>query len=79
MMSNTHRTADIQGRLLGIPYDWRRPTWAKLKARVWNPGGPLLSPKVFGWGWTINLAHRHTKVLFGVVIGIALAAVIFGG
>jgi hypothetical protein len=46
------------GTFLGIPYDWRRPTVVRAKARWWNPGDPrLFTPKVFGWGWDINLAR----------------------
>ena len=48
--------APLTGRLLGIPYDWRVPTPARMKARWWNPEDRrVLTPKVFGWGWTINL------------------------
>ena len=46
------------GRFLGIPYDWRRPSKARLKERWWNPDDPrLFTPKSFGWGWSINLAR----------------------
>jgi hypothetical protein len=49
-------------RYLGIPYDWRWPTWQRIRARTWNPEDRrLLTPKAFGWGWTINfyeLARR---------------------
>ena len=38
-----------------MPYDWRKPTWPRLKAGVWNPvQGRLFIPKVFGWGCGIN-------------------------
>ncbi|MGD9890879.1 MAG: DUF5808 domain-containing protein [Dehalococcoidia bacterium] len=44
------------GRFLGLPYDWRRPTWARLRASVWNKDDPrILPPKAFGWGLGINL------------------------
>jgi len=44
-----------QGHIAGVPYDLRRPTAAKAKARMWNPGDPhLFTPKVFGAGWDIN-------------------------
>ncbi len=50
-----------QGHLAGIPYDWRRPTMARLKARGWNSHDRrLFTPKTFGWGFDINaywLAH----------------------
>jgi hypothetical protein len=46
------------GTYLGIPYDWRRPTVARLKSRWWNPAEPrLFTPKTFGWGYDINLAR----------------------
>jgi len=44
------------GRYLGLPYDWRRPTWERVKSRMWNPEDPrLLAPKAFGWGYDVNL------------------------
>jgi hypothetical protein len=47
------------GRLLGlVPYDFRKPTLQRVKARWWNPGDArLLTPRVFGVGWSINLAR----------------------
>jgi hypothetical protein len=49
------RVPDAQGKLLGMPYDWRRPTLARLRSRVWNPDEPrLFTPKSFGWGYDIN-------------------------
>ncbi|MCL3862502.1 DUF5808 domain-containing protein [Actinotalea sp. K2] len=38
-----------------VPYEFRVPTLPRVKARVWNPEGPLLSPHVFGVGWTLNI------------------------
>jgi len=41
-----------------MPYDWRRPTVARLKSRWWNPEDPrLFTPKTFGWGYDLNLAR----------------------
>lgn len=37
-----------------VPYDFRMPTADRLKETYWNPGGPLLSSKVFGVGWAPN-------------------------
>jgi len=45
------------GSFLGIPYDWRRLTRERIRFRLWNPDEPLLIPRVFGWGWTINFAR----------------------
>jgi hypothetical protein len=50
------RVPDPQGRFLGVPYDWRRPTVSRLRARWWNPAEPrLFTPKTYGWGFDINL------------------------
>jgi hypothetical protein len=68
------RTFDVQGRFLGMPYDWRLPGLGKLLARIWNPGGPLLSPKAYGWGYTLNLAHPGSWLLLGAVL---LAVLLF--
>jgi hypothetical protein len=50
-----------EGRWLGLPYDWRRPTRRRILERSWNPRDPrLLTPKAYGWGLGINayrLAH----------------------
>jgi len=46
------------GKFLGVPYDWRRPTLARAKSRLWNPSEPrLLVPKTFGWGYDVNFAR----------------------
>lgn len=44
------------GTFLRIPYDFRRPTLARFKQRVWNRDDDrILVPKDFGWGLTVNL------------------------
>jgi len=49
------------GRYLGLPYDWRRPTLERIKARVWNPDDArMLTPKAFGWGYDLN-AHAVAR------------------
>jgi len=46
------------GTFLGVPYDWRRPTLARYKARLWNPDEPrLIVPRAYGWGYDINFAR----------------------
>ena len=47
------------GRIVGlVPYDFRRPTVERVKARWWNPGDSrLFTPRVFGVGWSVNLAR----------------------
>jgi hypothetical protein len=62
-----------QGRHAGLPYDFRRPTAARIRARAWNPDDPrILTPKTFGWGLGVNFywllhpvrlvrAHRRSR------------------
>jgi len=64
----TSHQYDIQGRFCGLPYDFRIPTWAKIAKRLYRPGGPLLVPRVFGAGWTVNVAHPGSKWLAGVAL-----------
>ena len=43
-----------------VPYDFRLPTWARVRERMWSPDRPgLLSPQVFGVGWTVNLGRAY--------------------
>ena len=47
------------GKFLGIPYDWRRPTWTRVKQRWWNPSDRrVLTPKSYCWDFDINLRAR---------------------
>jgi hypothetical protein len=46
------------GKFLGVPYDWRRPTWKRYQSRWWNPKDRrIVMPRAFGWGWDFNLAE----------------------
>lgn len=46
----------LYGEVAGfIPYDFRFPSIRRIRRRVWDPSGPLLTPQVFGVGWTVNL------------------------
>lgn len=50
------------GEFAGIPYDWRRPTKARLKQRVWNPDAPFVNRRWWGWGYDFNfyaIVHPH--------------------
>jgi hypothetical protein len=56
MRPTQSKPAPGTGTWLGIPYDWRRPTWARLRSRWWNSEDRhLLTPKAFGWGYDLNL------------------------
>jgi hypothetical protein len=40
-----------------VPYDYRLPTMQRIKDRLWNPNGPVVSPQVFGVGWSVNFGR----------------------
>jgi hypothetical protein len=41
-----------------VPYDFRVPTIARLRERVWAPEDEhLLNPHPFGVGWTLNVGR----------------------
>lgn len=42
------------GRVAGVPYDFRPPTLARARDRIWNPDEPILVGTIFGLGWTVN-------------------------
>src|SRR5260370_7244180 len=46
-----------EGRLWGVvPYDFRPPTWERIRDAYWNPRSDrLFSDRVFGVGWAVNL------------------------
>jgi hypothetical protein len=50
------------GRLFdAVPYDFRPPTWRRIREAYWNPESDnLLSDRVFGVGWAINLRRATT-------------------
>jgi hypothetical protein len=39
-----------------VPYDFRPPTWERIRLAYWNPESDrLFSDRVFGVGWAVNL------------------------
>jgi hypothetical protein len=62
-----------QGRVLGfVPYDFRPPTWQRLRDAYWNPHSErLFSDRVFGVGWAVNLYRARTLLdaTFGRLMG----------
>jgi uncharacterized membrane protein len=43
-----------------VPYDFRPPTWARFRERMWAPDTPeLITPNIFGVGWTVNLGRTY--------------------
>lgn len=47
-----------------VPYEFRIPTFGRIKDTYWNPGGTFLGSKVFGVGWAPNFGA--VAALFGV-------------
>jgi hypothetical protein len=46
------------GRILGLPYDFRPPTAARLRESLWDPDNDaLLTPHAFGIGYSVNLGR----------------------
>ncbi|HKC18886.1 MAG TPA: DUF5808 domain-containing protein [Candidatus Dormibacteraeota bacterium] len=51
-----------RGRVGGVvPYDFRPPTWRRIREAYWNPeSDSLFSDRVFGVGWAVNLYRART-------------------
>jgi hypothetical protein len=46
------------GRVVGVPYDFRWPTWQRIRDAYWNPSDPrILTDRVVGVGWSVNFAQ----------------------
>ena len=50
------------GKVLAyVPYDFRPPTWQRIRDAYWNPESDnLFSDRVFGVGWAVNLYQAKT-------------------
>ena len=61
------------GKVWGVvPYDFRPPTWERIRSAYWNPESDLLfSDRVFGVGWSVNLyqAKRLLEAGFDRLFG----------
>ena len=62
-----------EGRVLGVvPYDFRPPTWERIRSAYWNSSSDhLFSDRVFGVGWAVNLyrAKSLMEQAFGRLMG----------
>lgn len=48
---------------LNVPYDFRRPTVARIQERWWNRNDTrIITPRVFGWGYAINFYQVLRRV-----------------
>lgn len=45
-----------------VPYDFRMPTAARFRETYWNPKGPIVSGKVWGVGWALNLGAIKARI-----------------
>jgi hypothetical protein len=63
-MARPEQERTWHGRVLGIvPYDFRPPTWERIRRAYWNKDDPrLFTERVFGVGWGINL-YRASNLL----------------
>jgi hypothetical protein len=55
-----------------VPYDFRPPTWERIRTAYWNPDSDrLFSDRVFGVGWAVNLyqAKRLLESAYERLVG----------
>ena len=55
-----------QGEILGVPYNFERPSIGRLISSHWQPGDGMLVQKPFGIGYTLNLASWRSWVVLAV-------------
>jgi len=51
------------GELLGVPYNFERPSISRLLSSYWQPGEGMLVEKPFGIGYTLNLANWRSWIV----------------
>ena len=51
------RVADL------IPYDFRLPTAERFRETYWDPEGPMITSKLWGVGWALNLGAVKERLL----------------
>jgi hypothetical protein len=54
------------GELLGVPYNFERPSMSRLLSAYWQPDEGMLVEKPFGIGYTLNLASWRSWVVLAV-------------
>ncbi|EMA59527.1 hypothetical protein C470_10737 [Halorubrum distributum JCM 13561] len=58
------------GEILGIPYNFERPSLGRLLSSYWQPGKGMLVEKPFGIGYTLNLANWRSWLVLAVAGGL---------
>jgi len=59
------------GSILGIPYNFERPSLGRLLSAHWKPGEGMVVEKPFGIGYTLNLANWRSWIVV-LVAGVLL-------
>ena len=59
------------GSILGIPYNFERPSLGRLLSAHWKPGEGMVVEKPFGIGYTLNLANWRSWLVV-LVAGVLL-------
>ncbi len=54
------------GEILGIPYNFERPSLSRMLSSYWQPGQGMLVEKPFGVGYTLNLANWRSWIVVAV-------------
>ena len=55
-----------QGEILGVPYNFERPSIGRLLSSHWQPDDGMLVQKPFGIGYTLNLASWRSWIVLAV-------------
>jgi hypothetical protein len=58
------------GEILGIPYNFERPSLGRLLSSYWQPDKGMLVEKPFGIGYTLNLANWRSWIVLAVAGGL---------
>lgn len=81
-MSKPEAERTWHGRVGGfVPYDFRPPTWERIRASYWNPADPrLFTERVLGVGWAVNFyrARELMREGFAFLMGSAPALPVGG-
>ncbi|SFG62409.1 hypothetical protein SAMN04488063_2621 [Halopelagius inordinatus] len=59
------------GEILGVPYNFERPSMGRMLSSYWQPDKGMLVEKPFGIGYTLNMANWRSWVAL-VVVGVLL-------
>ncbi|WP_290813030.1 DUF5808 domain-containing protein [Halovivax sp.] len=54
------------GEILGVPYNFERPSIGRMLSAYWKPGERMIVEKPFGIGYTLNLANWRSWIVVAV-------------